>query len=143
MSEEIRKRKKTGRRRRTLIKYALLQVPGIGLLMIVLFTARRWLDLPGWFIWGLVALWVVKDMVLFPFVRRAYESSSSEPSTSMVGMRGVATEQLNPRGYIRVRGELWRAELLDSQQSVEAGRMVRIREERGLTLLVEPIKKDG
>ena len=60
-------------------------------------------------------------------------------SEFLVGERGVAEEDLNPRGYVRVRGELWHAELIESGAAkIPEGRGVLVREVRDLTLLVVP-----
>ncbi|GAI89314.1 unnamed protein product, partial [marine sediment metagenome] len=93
------------------MRYALLQVPALALLVVLLIVVQRWVDLPAWFSWGLVALWVAKDAILFPFTWRAYDWHRSGDANSMVGARGVTEEQLAPSGYIRVHGELWKAEV--------------------------------
>ena len=46
--------------------------------------------MPGWFVWGLAGLWVVKDIALFPFVWSAYDKGSAEATRSMIGARGLA-----------------------------------------------------
>ena len=81
---------------------------------------------------------MAKEIVLFPFVRRAYESGDSEPGKGMVGEKGIAEEFLNPSGYVRIRGELWRAEVRGEKSAVEKGKTVRIHSVHGLTLVVEP-----
>jgi membrane-bound ClpP family serine protease len=80
---------------------------------------------------------VLKDAILFPFVWRAYDWDRSGRADSMDGLRGRAVEPLAPSGYVRVRGELWRAEVSGGRLPVEAGQTVLIRGSRGLTLLVE------
>jgi len=96
---------------RVLIRYWLLQLPALALLVLILIFAQRWVDLPAWIFWGALVIWVVKDAVLYPFVWRAYDWDRSEGSNSMVGAKGIAKEPLAPSGYVRARGELWKAEL--------------------------------
>ncbi len=55
----------------------------------------------------------------------------------MLGAIGVADEELAPRGYVRVRGELWRAELL-GRERLAPGSKVSVHGVRDLTLLVRP-----
>jgi membrane protein implicated in regulation of membrane protease activity len=100
-------------------RYILLQLPGAVLLVIALILARRWIDIPAWLFWGLIVLWVGKDVVLFPFVRKAYEPQ--EDGNPMVGARGVAVEKLAPSGFIRIGGELWKAEAANRHRAIEAG----------------------
>jgi len=121
-----------------LVKYALLQLPVIVLLTIALFVIRQWVDIPLWLIGGIVAFWVVKDIVMFPVVWRAYDQNRAGDATSIVGMRGTATERLAPWGYIRIRGELWRAEVMEGGSPIEKGERIRVMEIEGLTLLVQP-----
>ena len=119
------------------IRYALFQIPGFVLLILILILVRRWVDFPLWFFWGSVFIWIVKDAVLFPFVWRAYDWSRSKDVHSLVGSEGIVEERLAPSGYIRVHGELWQAEVIGSGRVIEEGETIRIRGIRGLTLLVE------
>lgn len=123
---------------RILLRYWLLQLPALALLVLILVYAQRWVDLPAWLFWGSLAIWVVKDAVLYPFVWRAYDWDRSKDSNSMVGVKGIAKELLAPSGYVQVRGELWKAELAEGVQSVEEGEPVLVQEVRGLTLIVKP-----
>lgn len=120
---------------RIVIKYALVQIPGTILFLLILVFVDRKLGLPTWLYWGLIVGWFLKDVVLFPFVWRSYDSRPVHP---MVGSRGVAVDRLAPSGYVRVRGELWQAELASGHESVDMGKAVRVKEARGLKLVVEP-----
>jgi len=125
------------------MRYALFQIPGLVLLILILILVRRWVDFPPWFFWGSVFIWIVKDAFLFPFVWRAYDWSRSKDVHSLVGTEGIVEERLAPSGYIRVHGELWHAEAMKG--AVDKGQDVRIIDIRGLTLLVEPeiVKSTG
>ena len=119
-----------------IIKYILLQVPALAMLVVLLLLAKCWVDLPSWFIWGLIGLWIAKDMALFPLTWRAYDQDRGRAESPLVGARGIAEEQLNPSGYIRVGGELWQAEVKGDGPRIERGEEVLIQGIRGLTLLV-------
>jgi membrane protein implicated in regulation of membrane protease activity len=80
---------------------------------------------------------VAKDILIFPLVWRAYDSTAFRGPHSIIGRRGVAEEQLVATGYIRVRDELWKAEVIGTRRTIEKGETVTIRGIRGLTLLVE------
>lgn len=126
-----------------LVRYWLLQLPGLALLVFILIFVKRWVDLPAWIFWGSVAIWVVKDAILYPFVWRAYDWDRPEGANSMVGARGIAKERLAPSGYVQVRGELWKAELMEGSPAIEEGEGVRVEETRGLTLLVQPSQEES
>jgi membrane-bound serine protease (ClpP class) len=104
----------------------------------VLFVIRHWVNIPTWLLWSLVGLLVLKDIVMFPVVWRAYDQSRPGDANSIVGMRGTAKDRLAPSGYVQVRGELWRAEVIESGLPIEKGDRVRVMGIEGLTLLVQP-----
>ena len=126
-------------------KYALLQLPGFLLVALLLAGAVRWWDLSTRVALGLLALWVLKDIALFPLLRVAYEPSAGQGGAeALVDARGVASEALAPTGYVRVGAELWRAELASGDgEALPSGAPVRVRAVRGLTLLVEPDPERG
>jgi membrane protein implicated in regulation of membrane protease activity len=129
--------KKLHRTPRLVARYFLLQLPAQVLVVLVLLMVRRWVDLPSWCFWAFIVCWVLKDVILFPFVWRAYDWDRSAQTDPMEGLRGRAVEPLAPSGYVRVRGELWRAEATGDRLPVAAGRAILVRGSRGLTLLVE------
>jgi len=126
-------------RKHAIKKYVMLQLPGLGALILLLVLVESWTDLPGWVLWSAPILWVLKDIVLFPFVWRAYLPALSEESR-LIGETGVAKQRLAPSGYIFIRGELWKAELEKSQRvdSVEEGEQVLVVGKEGFTLFVKP-----
>lgn len=124
--------------RRVVIRYSLLQLPELAGLILVLLLIRLWIDLPEWLEWAIVAAWVLKDVVLYPLVWRAYDDRGQGARDALIGKRGIAEERLAPSGYVRVRGELWRAEVWGTGAAIEKGEAVRIRDMEGLTVTVEP-----
>jgi membrane protein implicated in regulation of membrane protease activity len=99
-------------------------------------TAHRWLGLEGWIAVAAFAVWFVKDAVLFPFVRQAYEVEPRPPAAELLGAAGVAQDALAPEGFVRVGPELWRARLAASEAPIAAGEAVRVVGVEGLTLRV-------
>ena len=122
---------------RVVLRYALLQVPFTALVIVVLIWVRKWLDLPIWFICGLVAFLVIKDIVLFPFVWRAYDPDSPALTNTMEGARGIAINDLHPSGYVEIGAERWQAEVIEGSPPIRRGQRVRVHGIRGLTLLVQ------
>jgi membrane protein implicated in regulation of membrane protease activity len=138
--EDLKNRPWSGR---AVVKYTLLQIPAIALLILIVVFARRWFYFPAWIGWIVVALWAAKDIILFPFVWRSYDSSIPDDALSIIGRQGIAEERLSPAGYVRVRGELWKAEVARGSSPVEAGEPIRVRGVRGLILTVEAEEKRG
>ena len=126
--------------RRVLLKYSLMQLPGFFIIIVFLCVAAHLFPVPGWFVLCLILFWVAKDIILFPVTWRSY-IPSEDPIEAMKGQSGIALEGLSPRGYIRVKGERWLAELAGGADSIEKDGVVRIVGMRGLTLLVRP--EDG
>jgi membrane protein implicated in regulation of membrane protease activity len=108
------------------------------LVALLMWMSVRILDMPGWAAATVVVFGVVKDLVLFPFMRHYYRSDLSE--RRLIGVRGVALGPLAPRGFVRVRGEIWQAERIDVADSeISQGTGVRVCDVRGLLLYVEPL----
>ncbi|HEY8516486.1 MAG TPA: NfeD family protein [Candidatus Binatia bacterium] len=122
----------------TWLRYVLLQLPGALLAAVVLLLFWDETGLPGWIGVVVFVLWVAKDAVLYPFLRRAYEPPSPSGGERLVGRRGVAREELRPYGQVQVNGELWRARAADgSGKPIPAGAEVVVRGAERLTLIVE------
>ena len=128
-------------KRRIVLRYALFQIPDIGILALILFVVHQWVDLSLWLVIGIVSLWMVKYVIVFSFVWRAYDKPRPGDIKSLIGTEGIAEERLDPSGYIRVHGELWRAEVIEKAIPVEKGQTVQIERASGLTLLVKPVQK--
>jgi membrane protein implicated in regulation of membrane protease activity len=107
-------------------------------MILILIVIQYWVVIPVWLLWSIIGFWIVKDVVLFPFIWRAYDWERGGKSRSMIGERGVAREKLGPAGYVKIRGELWRAERIGEGPPVEAGQPVRVKKMEGLTLFVVP-----
>lgn len=143
---------------RTFRKYLLLQIPGWIVWSLILVGAHSWLSLPLWTGLLLLGLAIGKDFALYPYVRSAYESDVKTGAERLLGARGQVYQALNPQGYVRVNGELWRAEIEPPDQkvghvarphgeerlprlSLPVGSRVTVRAFQGLTLVVDPEEK--
>ena len=119
----------------TLTRYVLLQVPGWMLAALILMGLWQWMGLSSWVTIGLFLLLVVKDFIFYPFVRTAY-SGAKTGTEQLIGVPGIAQGQLDPRGYVRIGAELWRAEAEPSHKPILPGSSIRVRAAHGLTLVV-------
>jgi membrane-bound serine protease (ClpP class) len=124
--------------RTALTRYVLYQIPGGLLAAAGALLLYLWIDLPGWVAIALVVAWALKDAALYPFLRASYEPHLGGVIDQLVGLRGVAVESLEPRGYVRVRGELWLAESTATDSEIPQGHPVTIDGVRGTTLLARP-----
>lgn len=122
----------------TLKRYTLLQIPG-WLVVGAVLVAGWELDLVSPATAAILfALWVAKDAVAYPLVRKAYERRSGTAADDLIGSRGEVQRELAPAGLVRIRGELWRSEVEGATPPIPAGSTVIVRAARGLTLIVEP-----
>jgi membrane protein implicated in regulation of membrane protease activity len=110
----------------------------MALLVLILVLLRDRLQIPDWALWSIVAVWVAKDALLYPLVWRSYDTAYPVTAHSMEGAHGVATERIDSTGYVRVRGELWRAELTDSAPPIDKGERVLVETRRDFVLRVRP-----
>ena len=118
-----------------------MQLPGLALVIGIMFLMKRWVDIPFWLMLFIPLAWVVKDIILFPFVWRAYDWDQKDKTGHMIGMHGIVSDRLDPTGYIMIRGELWKAETMEKELVIEKGQEVRIHGIHGLTLHVKPVEK--
>lgn len=124
-----------------LARYLVFQMPGWVIVGTGLMAAVHWWQLTHAIAWLLFGLFVTKDLVMFPFVRKAYEPSSGSPADALVGRSAVAADALASTGYVRVGSELWAAELRGGGE-VPPGYELRVVEVRGLTLIVDPVEEE-
>jgi membrane-bound ClpP family serine protease len=73
-------------------------------------------------------------------VWRSYDIQEKTDDPQLINARGVAFERLAPFGYVRVHGELWRAELMSGVLPVEKGETVQIIGRNNLVLLVKKVE---
>ena len=124
--------------RTALTRYVLYQIPGGLLAAAGALLLYLWFGLPGWVAVALVVAWALKDAALYPFLRASYEPHLGSVIDRLVGLRGVAVEPLAPRGYVRVRGELWLAESIATDGEIPREHPVIVAGVHGTTLLVRP-----
>jgi membrane-bound ClpP family serine protease len=128
-------------KRRIVLRYARYQIPDVAIFVLILAVLHQWVGLSlGLFI-GLAGLWMAKYVFVFSFVWRAYDKPRPGDVTSLIGTQGMAEERLDPSGYVRVHGELWRAEVIGKTIAIEKGQTVLIEKADGLTILVKPFQK--
>jgi membrane protein implicated in regulation of membrane protease activity len=118
-------------------RYLLFQVPGWIVAATLAAVSTHWPGLRWSTAVLLFAAWVAKDLALYRFVRHGYVPGDGEAHRSLLGARGVAEQPLAPTGWVRVRGELWRARLLPGATPVAKGSPVRVVAVDGMEIVVE------
>jgi len=121
---------------RIILKYTLFQMPEVLLFAAALTVAGRWMTIPPWFFWGFLFFLLVKNIAIFPFVWRAYDSRDAKRLHQLIGKKGVVVEPLHPQGVVRVNGELWKAEVSDKTVQVNQDEPIRVEDVRGFCLIV-------
>lgn len=116
-------------------RYLAAQIPGAVLVGVGLWLLWGQTGLPGWMGIAFFALWIAKDVLLYPLMRRAYESSEVR-AQRLVGARGVVRTELAPDGEVEVQGETWRARAVEGEEPIAAGAAIVVRGVDRFTLLV-------
>ncbi|WP_305045816.1 NfeD family protein [Geoalkalibacter sp.] len=124
---------------RILLRYALLQLPALGLLAAGLNLLSRWWELPRIVPWLVLGGWLLKDVLLFPLVWRAYDPDPAPLTNTLVGREGQVVREFAPLGLITIQGELWRARPAPNTAPPPCGGRVRVLAMDGLTLVVEAV----
>ena len=120
---------------RTLTRYYLFQIPGWILAGALVAVLHAWLALPVWAALAVLGVVVLKDVIFYPVLRKAYQLEASG-AARLVGLRGVARDSLDPNGYVYVNGELWRAHTEAGAAAIPAGAEVRVVQGHRMTLTV-------
>jgi membrane protein implicated in regulation of membrane protease activity len=120
-------------------RYLAAQVPGAVLVGIGLWLFWGETGLPAWMGVAFFAFWIGKDLLLYPLMRRAYESSETRMQR-LVGKRGVVLDALAPDGQVEVEGERWRARAIAGEEAIAAGTAVVVRAVDRFTLLVACVR---
>jgi membrane protein implicated in regulation of membrane protease activity len=120
----------------TIARYTLLQIPGWIITAAVLAISLELGFLSFRVAAILFGLLVLKDAIVYPFVRRSYEPAGENRVEDLVGHLAEVRRELSPEGYVCLRGELWRAEASVRGELIAPGHRVRVVGARGLTLIV-------
>jgi len=119
--------------------YTLLQIPEFFLLVLILYGLHHWYHIQVWILILIAAVWIVKDIILFFFVRSAYEMKKHTHDPRTRGATGVTIEPLDLLGYVEVNGELWQAKSED-KSIIPAGERIEVVGHQDLLLVVRPFR---
>jgi membrane protein implicated in regulation of membrane protease activity len=117
-------------------KYLLFEIPQWFLLAFMLWVLVETAGLPVWAAQGFFVVWVFKDLALFPLVRNAYENDAKTGTEELIGVKATTQERLDPEGFVRIQGVLWKARAEPADQPINRDSVVTVCAARGLTLIV-------
>jgi membrane protein implicated in regulation of membrane protease activity len=126
-------------RMKTFTRYLLFQIPGWLVVSLILWLLVGWAIVPLWAAVAFFAAWLIKDLAVYPWVHRAYRIGEKTGTERLIGAKAIAQERLDPEGYVKLNGELWKARVDSHQQSVPAKTVVKVQAARGMTLIVERV----
>lgn len=96
--------------------------------------------MPIWACAVVLAMWVVKDALLYPLLKSSYETNVATGTERLIGSTGVVTQRLGPDGYVKVGSELWQAR---SSAVIDTGESVTVARTEEMVLIVELLKPDS
>ncbi len=85
---------------------------------------------------AVAAFLFITDVIMAPFVIKGLEKAPTSGPEALIGLRGVVVRELNPEGYVKVAGELWRA-VGYRGKSIKVGEGVEVVEVKGSLLVVD------
>ncbi|MBN1546662.1 MAG: hypothetical protein JW902_08395 [Syntrophaceae bacterium] len=125
-----------------IVRYILFQIPEFVLFVTALLLADRWMVIPSWFFWGFIVFLILKDAVIFPFIWHVYDNQDTKRTRQLIGRKGTVVVSLKPTGFVRVNGELWKAEALEKDSSIGQEEAIIVKDVRRLCLIVDRIDGD-
>lgn len=125
---------------RIIIRYSLIQLPGLAVIVGLMILIQRWVSIPLWIFLGILFLWIAKDVILFFFTWRSYDL---EQRDIIIGMTGTVLKDVNPKGRVMVYGEHWIAESTEKDKPIYKGQQVEIIDRKGLVLTVKSVYEDN
>lgn len=125
---------------KTSTRYWLFQLPGWVFSALVLLGFHWWFELSVWVASTIMVLLLVKDVVLFPFLRDSYDVHVKTGVEQLIGQTATVQRSLTPEGFVLIKGELWYARLCDGTRVSSAGSIVQVQSNEGFTLIVSTIK---
>ena len=122
---------------KVILKYIFVHLAELVLIVVALVVIRHFIGIPTWLTVTILSLWVLKDVALFPKVWKAYAFGDNSPMTKLIGLEATVMDGLSPVGYVKAKGELWKAEIRDPRFPAERGDRTRVVDTKGMTLIVE------
>jgi membrane protein implicated in regulation of membrane protease activity len=130
---------------KTVFGYTIYAIIGTIVDVVALLIVMLWvlpllnIYVPWWVLAILVAIELGVSCFTYIMGRRALSKKITYGPEAIIGSEGIVATVFNPTGYVKIRGELWKA---SCQSSLKIGDEVVVTEMEGLKLMVIP-KKSG
>jgi membrane-bound serine protease (ClpP class) len=121
---------------RSVRAYVLLELGELLGLIILIVVLVQFIHLPLWLAVAVPAGKLLKFILVYPSVRRSAKQPVYTGLESLIGARGSVVDPLDPEGYVKIRGELWRAR--SDGPPIPAGAEIEVWATDGIRLLVRP-----
>ena len=96
------------------------------------------INLPVWVIAVIMVAWLIIGAGLYIVGTGTLKRKELPGLSSMVGVKGKAHSRLDPRGTVKIMGELWTA--ASENDVIESGEKIIVTGEEGLKLIVRKEK---
>ncbi|MFC1899275.1 NfeD family protein [Chloroflexota bacterium] len=97
----------------------------IGIVVVVLWGLPKvGINIPLWIIIPVMVAWCTYTVVTYRMGSLALKKKPTHGLRAMLDSEGLAVSSLEPRGMVRINGELWQAESTDG--NIEAGEKVTV-----------------
>ena len=126
---------------RTVFGYTIYAIIGTAVELAALLVVLLWvlplfnIHIPWWILVILLVIELGFSAFTYIMGRRALSQKLSYGPEAIIGSEGVVATVLGPTGYVKIRGELWKA---SCQYRLEIGDEVVVTEIEGLKLIVVP-----
>jgi membrane-bound serine protease (ClpP class) len=107
-------------------------------LMMVGVHREPWIEVSGDLIKGTAIALLIGLAVFFLLVKRTVRRPPSVGREELIGQTGVAVTGIDPKGLVKLRGELWTA---TSKEPIEEGAQVVVKDVKGVALVVRKLKR--
>ncbi len=104
--------------------YILFELGELVVIVTLLIVISRFVRVPLWIAAAIPAGKFLKFILVYPFVRRSVRQPPYSGIESLIGVRARAIRDIDPEGYVNVRGERWNAVTAD--MAIPAGVEVEV-----------------
>jgi membrane-bound ClpP family serine protease len=125
----------------------VLAVASTGMEEVAIWAIWRWalpdfgIELPLSLLITVMIAWAAFGTWLFIFTTRTLKRQAQKGLSTMVGTEGAAVKTLDPKGLVKIRGELWGA--VSEEGKIDAGAEVVVVGQDGLKLFVRKSDSAG
>lgn len=121
---------------RSIRTYVLLELGELVGLIILIVVLAQFITIPLWLAVAIPMGKLLKFILVYPSVRHSVRQPAYTGLESLIGEHGPVVDPLAPEGYVKIRGELWRAR--GEGAPIPVGTEVEVFGTDGIRLLVRP-----